>query len=137
VSDLLCPALKVHIQQFIRPTHSKETRDGFFVFTLEDILPLQFNITFMMNARPSFMMQAAASAVVDALFGTKSFVNNLFGKSYLDNSLGARWLFPEPKDLEGYVFIREYDLSPDEWVDKGLNEEQRVRTTHCLLTEDG
>jgi len=38
-------------------------------------------------------MQTAASAVVDALIGTKSFIDKFFGKSYLDNSLGAGWLF--------------------------------------------
>jgi hypothetical protein len=126
-TDLYCPALKSHIQQFIKPTHSTETDGGLFVLSGKDELPLSFNISFMMNARPSFMMQAAASTVVDAFY-SKPFVNSLFTGQALPSvvEIGTKWLFPEPKDVEGVLMIWNGEIMEHEWVDTGLNQEQRV-----------
>jgi hypothetical protein len=77
-------------------------------------------------------MQNAACTVVEALSG-KSFVNNLFGKALIDNSLGARWLFPEPKELKVVPRVCKYEILDDDWKDVGLNEEQRVSTRSIIL----
>jgi hypothetical protein len=120
----------MHIQQFIKPTHSTESDRGLFVFSGEDELPLSFNISFMMNARPSLMMQAATSTVVDAFF-SKPFVNSFFTGQALRGTVGVgtKWLFPQPKDIEGEMTIWNGEIMEHEWFDAGLNQEQRVSST--------
>lgn len=73
------------------------------------------------------MMQAATSTVVDAFF-SKPFVNSFFTGKPLQDSIGVgtKWLFPEPKDVEGEFVICHSDIMEHEWVDAGLNQEQRV-----------
>jgi hypothetical protein len=124
---MYCPALKSHIQQFIEPTHSTKRDRGLSVFSGKDELPLSFNISFMMNARPSFMMQAATSTVVDSFF-SKPLVNSFFTGQTLRSTVGvgAKWLFPEPRDVEGEFTIWNGEIMEHEWVDIGLNQEQRV-----------
>lgn len=94
-------------------------------FTAEDDLSLFFNITFLTNARPSLNMQIAVNAVAEAsstitLQNSPTLVNS-------NNTLARRWLFPETEDLAGYVLQLGQGIPEDRWVDKGLNEEQRVR----------
>lgn len=100
---------------------------GFPVFTEKDKLPLSFNISFMMNARPSFMMHAATNTVVDAFFSKLS-VNSFFtGQRIRDStSVGTKWLFPEPHDAEGEFVVWSGEIMEAEWIDNGLNQEQRV-----------
>ena len=85
------------------------------MFTPEDVLPLLLNISFMVNARPLFVMEDAAATLGDAL-------------SVDSNNLARRWLFPEPDDLESELSIclSDHAISPEQWLDSGLNEEQRV-----------
>jgi hypothetical protein len=117
----------MHIQQIIEPTHSTERDRGLSVFSGADELHLSFNISFMMNARPSLMMQAATSTVVDAFF-SKPFVNSFFTGQALRGTVGVgtKWLFPQPKDVEGELAIWNGEIMEHEWVDAGLNQEQRV-----------
>jgi hypothetical protein len=88
----------------------------------------------MMNARPSFMMQAATSMVVDAFF-SKPFVNSFFTGQALRGTVGVgtKWLFPEPKDIGGEVAIWNGEIMEHEWIDTGLNQEQRV--SGCRFAE--
>jgi hypothetical protein len=75
------------------------------------------------------MMQAATSTVVDAFF-SKPFVNSFFTGQALRGTVGVgtKWLFPQPKDVEGELAIWNGEIMEHEWVDAGLNQEQRVRS---------
>jgi hypothetical protein len=87
----------------------------------------------MMNARPSLMMQAATSTVVDAFYN-KPFVNSFFtGQTPRATvGVGTKWLFPEPKDVEGEILICHGEIMEHEWVDAGLNQEQRVSKSEII-----
>ncbi|KDQ10524.1 hypothetical protein BOTBODRAFT_640203 [Botryobasidium botryosum FD-172 SS1] len=114
------PHLKGHIQQhFGHPTIGHT----FSQFPPDADIPIVFNVSFIMNARPLFMMQAAASAIVRDLF--------INFNSTLDDRLGARWLFPEPTDMEPVTRV-----SADgtiECLDSGLNEEQQSAVSSISL----
>lgn len=80
------------------------------------------------------MMQAATSTVVDAFF-SKPFVNSFFtGQALRDTAgVGTKWLFPQPKDVEGEFTMWKGDIMENEWIDGGLNQEQRVRNWRLYL----
>lgn len=131
--ELFCPALKSHIQQFVKPTHSTQVDKGLFVFTGEDELSLSFNISFMMNARPSFIMQEATSTVVGAHPTSGDLTT---GKQAVRTAgIGTRWLFPQPDDVERIPVTLGQDILEHEWIDPGLNQEQRVgpSLTFCCI----
>ena len=66
----------------------------------------------MMNARPLFIMEEATSAIVGVHRGNVG--------------VGVKWLFPQPGDVEEVHVTSSHYISEDEWVDPGLNQEQRV-----------
>lgn len=109
--DFYSPALKQHIQTYVVPFCPDPTiREGLAVFTSTDILPLLFNISFTTNALPSVAMNTAAS---------------MLGEALLKSDLARRWLLPDPEDISKVNPIGE-SLPAEAWVDKGLNDEQRV-----------
>ena len=91
--------------------------DGQPIFTPDDPLPLVFNVSFLVNARPLFNMEAAVATLDKALTAQ-------FGP----HNLARHWLFPNPEDLESpfSTYAVDRDFSDKDWVDKGLNSEQRV-----------
>ena len=113
--DIFCSTLKHHVQTFL--TQITRSSDGQPIFTPDDSLPLAFNVSFMVNARPLFDMEAAVATLdraVTARFGT--------------HNLARHWLFPNPEDLESPLsaYVVDRDFQDKDWVDKGLNSEQRV-----------
>ena len=72
-----------------------------------------------MNARPLFIMEEATSAIV----GTHHSKNLTTGKQAPQ---GIKWLFPQPDDVEGVHVTWSHDILEREWIDSGLNQEQRV-----------
>lgn len=90
----------------------------------EDQVSLPFNISFMVNARPSLIMHAATSLAVKNLFGPPPDVNSERAGGIV--GIGTKWLFPEIQDINDGVFPRIEEIRMDQWVDCGLNDEQRV-----------
>ncbi|KAL1745330.1 P-loop containing nucleoside triphosphate hydrolase protein [Schizophyllum fasciatum] len=116
---LACPALKRHIQTYLRPTHTTGFADGFPVFGPDDVLGLHFNVSFIINARPLFLMDAAAETLGSQLALPESKWPNF----------ARRWLFPEPTDLQSTCSISfpiPKTVTAGEYVDQGLNEEQQI-----------
>lgn len=114
--------LKHHIQTFISPiTRSSE---GQSIFTPEDPLPLVFNVSFMVNAHPLFNVEAAVATLDKALTAKVGFHN-----------LGRHWLFPNPEDLDSpsSTYAVDRDFQDKDWVDKGLNPEQRLAVSSIAL----
>ncbi|KAJ7452153.1 P-loop containing nucleoside triphosphate hydrolase protein [Mycena galericulata] len=126
----VCPALKTHIQTFVGPLNPPRSfqKEGQFVFTPEDVLPLVFNISFVPTARPSFLMDVASRTLHDAM-----------AEPYDTNRRRAarRWLFPVPDDIpEGMAIDLVQRHLPDEsWQDTGLNEEQKLAVSSIVLHE--
>lgn len=120
--DIFSSTLKHHIQTFISPiTRSSE---GQSIFTPEDPLPLVFNVSFMVNAHPLFNVEAAVATLDKALTAKVGFHN-----------LGRHWLFPNPEDLDSpsSTYAVDRDFQDKDWVDKGLNPEQRVSSLSHLF----
>jgi hypothetical protein len=71
----------------------------------------------MTNARPLFNMEAAVATLGKAL---KADVGQ--------HNLARHWLFPNPEDLDSpsSTSAVDQDFQDKDWVDKGLNLEQRV-----------
>jgi hypothetical protein len=71
----------------------------------------------MVNARPLFNMEAAVATLDKALTSQAGSYN-----------LARRWLFPDPEDLSSpfSTYVVDRDFQDKDWVDKGLNPEQRV-----------
>ena len=155
--DIACPALKRHIQTYITPTHSTGVEEGRRIFGTEDVLGIYFNVSFIINARPLFLMESAAETIGGELalghdpgseVGLKAkrikshAVAAQDGEKGSPESNGAhsipqqdwpnfarRWLFPEPTDLASTCsisFPRPKTIESEEYVDQGLNEEQKV-----------
>ena len=72
----------------------------------------------MVNARPLFNMEAAAATLHAALTAQVG-----------SHNLARHWLFPNPEDLASpySTYAIDLDFQDKDWVDKGLNSEQRVR----------
>lgn len=99
--------------------------DGLPLFTPEDVLPTLFNVSFTVNARPSFTMETAVSTLGEAL---KVNIGEL--------NLARHWLFPDPEDLDSYISVYsvDRDFQDGDWIDTGLNSEQQVgRKDVCIL----
>jgi hypothetical protein len=84
-----------------------------------------FNVSFMANARPSFDMEAAVATLDMAL---KADVG--------PDNLARHWLFPDPEDLDRFFSTStvDQDFQDEDWVDKGLNLEQRVGALVAIPT---
>ncbi|KAG5646161.1 hypothetical protein DXG03_004214 [Asterophora parasitica] len=134
VINIHCPTLKHHILHVLPP--NPRTIDG--IYTPDDELPFVFNVSFIPNARPSFVMETAAATMGDALTGSK----NKTAFPYLratpvhdQHNLARHWLFPEPKDLNSplSVYAVERAFLEHDWVDQGLNPEQRLAAESIAL----
>lgn len=70
-----------------------------------------------MNARPTLVMEAAVIAMGSALDANVG-----------PHNLARRWLFPEPSDLTSpfAVLSVAQRFEDQDWIDKGLNSEQKV-----------
>lgn len=116
---LCCPALKRYIQTHIRPTHSTAMMEGSPAFGPLDELGLYFNVSFIINARPLFLMEAAAD----------TFANELALPESKWPNFARRWLFPEPTDLSSTCSISfplPKTIEVEDYIDQGLNEEQKL-----------
>ncbi|KAG6837047.1 hypothetical protein H0H93_015618 [Arthromyces matolae] len=116
---IFIPSLKDHILRVLPP--NPKTIDG--IYTPDDILPFLFNISFISNARPSFVMEAASATMGSALSASRS------------NNLARRWLFPDPADLASYTSVHSVNrvFREQDWVDQGLNPEQRLAASSIAL----
>ena len=86
-------------------------------------VPFAFNVSFAANARPLCAMQAAADAVARVLSADP------------DNkgvNLARQWIFPDSTDFvsQPCAMLRGGEITEAQWIDPGLNAEQRVR---CLV----
>ena len=148
---MYCPSIKAHLQAMTGTTYPPE----------QGPLPLQFNVSFILNSRSLFYMHAAVSTLAascSVVTGGESpsadqnsgklDVSSLFiatpsaslrGEERL--GLVRRWLFPEVKDMEelSVMQVRGSNISDREWIDQGLNPEQRVSSLDskrsCKLTK--
>lgn len=77
----------------------------------------------MMNPRPLCLMENAVYAVSKVLDTNISKGTNL----------ARQWVFPEPEDFLNApsMKLENGKIQDDQWVDKGLNDEQRV--INCVL----
>ena len=92
-----------------------------------------FNISFIMNSRFFFLMHMACTTIHEIL--NKKITGE--GSSPIDKTpwprnVARRWFFPEPADLElGTRFLAAEHV---EWIDAGLNNEQRVNViVHVMV----
>jgi hypothetical protein len=117
------PTLKLHIQTYVTPIPGQKFEDGLPAFGPEDELPLAFNISFLINAAPACAMEAAVSSIKEILVEDSSM------------NIARHWIFPEPQDfLKGTPrLMNNAFISKDEWVDPGLNNEQRVLFEHIFV----
>ncbi|KAJ6630161.1 P-loop containing nucleoside triphosphate hydrolase protein [Mycena sp. CBHHK59/15] len=126
---LFCPALKLHIQTFVEPVSpSRHIREGLAVLTPDDVLPLLFNISFVPNARPSFLMDVASRTLQEAM-SELSDTNR--------RRTARRWLFPVPDDIDQDKdpSVVQRHIPSESWVDAGLNEEQKLAVSSIVLHE--
>ncbi|KAF5376028.1 hypothetical protein D9615_007749 [Tricholomella constricta] len=121
---LYCPTLKHHILHVLPP--NVRSADG--IYTPEDALPFLFNISFIANARPSFVMETAAATMGQALTSRGA-------PGPHDHNLARHWLFPEPEDLCSPLSVYAVDrvFRDEDWVDQGLNPEQRLAASSIAL----
>lgn len=122
--DISSPPLKEHIQTYVQLTSNIKTEDGFAIFGPEDVIPLKFNISFMTNARPFCLMESAVSTITELLNSEDTKQINL----------ARQWTFPEPIDFftAPSQKLENAEIKESQWVDSGLNAEQRV--CNFLLT---
>jgi hypothetical protein len=110
--DLYCPTLQEYVQAYFAgiALYLAQT-DGHIPFQL----PLIFNISFLVNARPFGLMEVAVADLNSAL--------NVETK----NNLTARWLFPTPEIFADFPPRRIADPHNGlRWNDTDLNKEQKV-----------
>jgi hypothetical protein len=110
--DLYCPTLQEYVQTYFAgiALYLAQT-DGHIPFQL----PLIFNISFLVNARPFCLMDVAVADLNSAL------------NVETENNSTARWLFPTLKNFLDFPPHHITDLNNGlRWNDKDLNEEQKV-----------
>jgi len=114
VVDIYCPAIKRHILTYVPYEPGQLLENGIPTFTSKHRFPFQFNITFLANGKPLIDMDSAVARVQGAL--TEDARN-----------LADQWLFPEPSDLDiNPAVVINSNTTGHNWVDQGLNDEQRV-----------
>ena len=107
-----------YIQMYVKLTlQTIKTENGYVVLGSGDPVPFTFNVSFMTNARPVCLMESAVAAVSYILTSADSGTN-----------LARQWIFPDPEDfVDGpSVMLLNGEIKEEQWVDQGLNEEQRV-----------
>jgi hypothetical protein len=102
-----------------------KTENGFVVLGPGDPVPFAFNVSFMTNARPLCLMEAAVAAV-----------SNILTSAEPGTNLARQWILPDPEDFANgpSVMLLNGGIKEEQWVDKGLNEEQRVGRLCCKLS---
>ena len=119
------------MQMYLTPTASG-FQDNLPAFGPSDKIPLAFNVSFMVNARPLCLMEIASSTIA------KSLITEDHSKT-----LARQWIFPNPEDLKDVSpsMLNNGVIEESQWLDGGLNTEQRVRfiiiITHLTLNEIG
>jgi hypothetical protein len=111
--------LKEHVQTYVPLTlNNIKTENGFVVFGTDEIVPFTFNVSFMTNAGPLCTMQTAVATVANLLSSIEPDGNNL----------AKHWIFPDIRDFADAecVVLRNGTIQEEQWVDAGLNAEQRV-----------
>lgn len=105
------------MQTYLPPTASG-FQDNLPAFGPDDKIPLAFNVSFMVNARPLCLMEVATSTI------TKSLITEDHSKT-----LARQWLFSNPEDLKNVSpsILNNGVIEESQWRDGGLNTEQRVR----------
>jgi len=103
------------MQTYLPPTASG-FEDNLPAFGADDKLPLAFNVSFVINARPLCLMEVAASTIA------KSMVAKDHTKT-----LARQWIFPDIDDLDDASVLNNGIIEDSQWVDRVLNSEQRVR----------
>ena len=111
------------MQTYLPPTASG-FQDNLPAFSPEDKIPLAFNVSFMVNARPLCLMEVATSTI------TKSLITEDHSKT-----LARQWIFPNSEDLKDVSpsILNNGIIEESQWLDGGLNTEQRVRFGFSLI----
>ena len=124
MSDIFSPTLKRHMQTYLTPTASG-FQDNLPAFGPNDNIPLAFNVSFMVNARPLCLMEVASSTIS----------NSLMTEDH-SKTLARQWIFPNPEDLKDVSpsILNNGIIEESQWLDGGLNTEQRVRFGFFLLS---
>lgn len=113
------------MQMYLPPTVPGRFEDGLPAFGPDDKISLAFNVSFMINARPLCLMEVAASTIA------KSLVTKDHSKT-----LARQWIFPDLDDLDDIPpssMLNNGIIEESQWVDGGLNTEQRVRFDFVLI----
>jgi len=79
-----------------------------------------------MSSRYFFLMQAASSEIFEALIKQPDAGYFLPGETPWTGGIGRKWLFPEPNDIGAGLQPIAEEILEEEWIDQGLNDEQRV-----------
>ena len=105
------------MQTYLPPT-ATGFQDNLPAFGPDDKIPLAFNVSFMVNARPLCLMEVATSTIA------KSLITEDHSKT-----LARQWIFPNPEDLKDVAptILNNGIIEESQWLDGGLNTEQRVR----------
>lgn len=116
--DIHSLPLREYIQMYVKLTlQTIKTENGYVVLGPGDSVPFTFNVSFRTNARPICLMESVVAAVsyilTSAEFGT---------------NLARQWIFPETEDFVNgpSVMLLNGEIKEEQWVDQGLNDEQRV-----------
>ncbi|TFK71577.1 P-loop containing nucleoside triphosphate hydrolase protein, partial [Pluteus cervinus] len=108
------PALRGHLESWLGPQIPPTG------FVEGAPVPMVFNLTFLTNAAPFCKMGAAVNSVANALADG-------------DDSLSRQWLFPEVDRLRIKLISDESLIEASQWIDTGLNAEQRMAVTSMAL----
>ena len=109
------------MQTYLPPTASG-FEDNLPAFGPDDKIPLAFNVSFMVNARPLCLMEVAASTIAQSLSTEDQ-----------SKTLAQQWIFPNPEDLTNAPPLNNGIIEESQWLDGGLNTEQRVRFGFVLV----
>jgi len=121
--DIHSSPLRDYVQMYVELTlETIKTENGYVVLGPGDPVPFTFNVSFMTNARPLCLMEAAVAAVSNILTSAESGTN-----------LAQQWIFPDPEHFMNNpsVMLRNGEIKEEQWVDQGLNQEQRVSRFRC------
>ena len=115
-TDIFSPTLKRHMQTYLHAT-ATGFQDNLPAFGPNDNIPLAFNVSFMVNARPLCLMEVASSTIA----------NSLITEDH-SKTLARQWIFPNPEDLKDVSpsILNNGIIKESQWLDGGLNAEQRV-----------
>lgn len=125
--DIHSEPLKEHIQTYVLLSlDNTKTVNGYAVFNDLEKVPFEFNLSFLTNARPLCTMQRAVSSIAKHLTSASPIAN-----------LARRWIFPDISDITNSTpTLTPLYILEDQWIDAGLNAEQRVSTLVATLCSD-